>query len=82
VPVACCVVDEGQMLANAQRGWAWTRVLLGMRCKQLHVCGEARMLPALQLIAAACGDAIEVVRYAIPFHQCIFVTLWLAGTSA
>jgi ATP-dependent RNA helicase SUPV3L1/SUV3 len=82
VPVACCVVDEGQMLASAQRGWAWTRVLLGMRCKQLHVCGEARMLPALQLMAAACGDTIEVVRYAIPFHQCIFATLWLAVTSA
>jgi ATP-dependent RNA helicase SUPV3L1/SUV3 len=30
---------------------------------QLHVCGEERMLPLLQLIASSCGDAIQVVRH-------------------
>jgi hypothetical protein len=34
---------------------------------QLHVCGEERMLPMLQFIAAACGDELEVM------HGCVSV---------
>jgi ATP-dependent RNA helicase SUPV3L1/SUV3 len=33
------VIDEIQMIANNERGWAWTRALLGLRAKEIHVCG-------------------------------------------
>lgn len=34
------VVDEMQMAANEDRGWAWTRAVMGLPVEELHVCGE------------------------------------------
>ena len=34
------VIDEIQMLRDFQRGWAWTRALLGTPADEIHVCGE------------------------------------------
>lgn len=34
------VIDEIQMVKDFQRGWAWTRVLLGVPAEEIHVCGE------------------------------------------
>lgn len=33
------VIDEIQMIDDASRGHAWTRALLGIRAKEVHVCG-------------------------------------------
>jgi ATP-dependent RNA helicase SUPV3L1/SUV3 len=33
------VIDEIQMIGDPERGFAWTRALLGSRCKEIHVCG-------------------------------------------
>ena len=38
--VDVAVVDEIQMLADRQRGWAWTRAVLGLPGKELHLCGN------------------------------------------
>ncbi|KAK7196822.1 ATP-dependent RNA and DNA helicase, mitochondrial [Novymonas esmeraldas] len=48
VPVDVAVVDEIQMIADRDRGWAWTRALLGLPARELHLCGEARALPLIQ----------------------------------
>lgn len=32
------VLDEAQMAADPERGWAWTRVLSQARGKELHIC--------------------------------------------
>ncbi|BBM83508.1 helicase-related protein [Candidatus Uabimicrobium amorphum] len=32
------VLDEAQMAADPERGWAWTRVLAQARGKELHIC--------------------------------------------
>ena len=34
------VIDEIQMMKDYQRGWAWTRALLGIPADEIHVCGE------------------------------------------
>ena len=34
------VIDEIQMVKDFQRGWAWTRALLGIPAHEIHVCGE------------------------------------------
>jgi ATP-dependent RNA helicase SUPV3L1/SUV3 len=34
------VIDEIQMMKDYQRGWAWTRALLGVPAEEIHVCGE------------------------------------------
>ncbi|KAL9644701.1 hypothetical protein ABK040_012355 [Willaertia magna] len=38
------VIDEIQMIADNQRGNAWTRALLGLQAKELHLCGDGSAL--------------------------------------
>jgi hypothetical protein len=37
----CVVIDEAQMLADPDRGWAWTRALMEARAREIHVLGSA-----------------------------------------
>ncbi|EMT69901.1 ATP-dependent RNA helicase suv3, mitochondrial [Fusarium odoratissimum] len=41
------VIDEIQMLADPDRGNAWTTALLGVQAKEVHLCGEERTQAAL-----------------------------------
>ena len=63
VQVEVGVIDEIQMLANADRGWAWTQAFLGLQAKELHVCGEERALPLVTDLAATTGDKLVIHRY-------------------
>ncbi|MEM1484785.1 helicase-related protein [Oscillospiraceae bacterium PP1C4] len=57
------VIDEIQMIANSQRGQAWTRALLGLRCPEIHVCGALNTKELLIKIIEDCGDAYEIKEY-------------------
>lgn len=57
------VIDEIQMIANPQRGWAWTRAVLGCQAKELHLCGETRTVPLIRELCALTGDNLEIHRY-------------------
>ena len=57
------VIDEIQMIADDQRGWAWTAALLGVAAKEVHLCGEERTLPLIEKLAAAMGESLTVHRY-------------------
>ena len=57
------VIDEIQMMAHPERGWAWTQALLGLRAKELHVCGETRSVPIIKELAAAMGDKLVIHTY-------------------
>ncbi|KAG8527477.1 uncharacterized protein KY384_007629 [Bacidia gigantensis] len=57
------VIDEIQMLGHDQRGWAWTQALLGLKARELHLCGEERTVPLIRELAASMGDKIEVHTY-------------------
>lgn len=57
------VIDEIQMLGDKERGWAWTQALLGLRAKELHLCGEARTVPLVREIAAQTGETLEIHHY-------------------
>ena len=56
-------IDEIQMLADPERGFAWTRALLGSRCKEIHVCGGSEAEPILRKLASACGDELQIKKY-------------------
>jgi ATP-dependent RNA helicase SUPV3L1/SUV3 len=56
--VDVAVVDEVQMLADHSRGWAWTRALLGVPARTLHVCGDPAVLPLLEKIAGETGRCL------------------------
>jgi ATP-dependent RNA helicase SUPV3L1/SUV3 len=57
------VIDEIQMLGDADRGNAWTTALLGVRAKEVHVCGEERAVNLVKTICASIGDKCVVHRY-------------------
>ena len=48
------VIDECQMIADPQRGYAWTRAILGVLSPEVHLCAapEAKQLSASSRAAA------------------------------
>jgi len=61
--VEVAVIDEIQMMGNAERGWAWTQAFLGVMAKEVHLCGELRTIPLIQDLCAATGDSLKIHRY-------------------
>lgn len=59
----CCVIDEIQMLTDPQRGWAWTRALVNIQAKEIHICGDHSVLELVKKILALCGDTLEIREY-------------------
>ncbi len=57
------VIDEIQMIGNSQRGQAWTRAVLGLRCPEIHVCGAANARRLVEDILKDCVDDYEVIEY-------------------
>ena len=57
------VVDEIQMIADPERGSAWTNAVLGLPAREIHLCGEETAIPIIQDILKATGDELVVNRY-------------------
>ncbi|MBV7274421.1 RNA helicase [Clostridium sp. PL3] len=57
------VIDEIQMINDDQRGNAWTRALLGLRSKEIHVCGALNAKRLLIEIIEDCQDEYEFREY-------------------
>ena len=61
--VEVAVIDEMQMIADAERGYFWTRAVLGLCADEIHVCGDESMIDMIKDLAEINGDDCEVVRY-------------------
>ncbi|KAI0889017.1 P-loop containing nucleoside triphosphate hydrolase protein [Annulohypoxylon maeteangense] len=61
--VDVAVIDEIQMIGDAERGWAWTQAFLGVQAKEVHLCGEERIVDLIQSLCALIGDKCVVTRY-------------------
>lgn len=57
------VIDEIQMIADPDRGNAWTAALLGVQADEVHVCGEERTVSLIQALCAGVGDECIIHRY-------------------
>ncbi|KAJ2158041.1 RNA helicase [Coemansia sp. RSA 552] len=57
------VVDEIQMIADSQRGWAWTGALLSLKAQEIHLCGEPSAVPLVKRLCAAMDEEVEVREY-------------------
>ncbi|MGX7708718.1 helicase-related protein [Methylobacterium sp. Gmos1] len=62
-PVEVAVIDEIQMLADPDRGWAWTNALFGVPAKTVIVCGSDDALAYVRRAAEAAGESLEVVPF-------------------
>lgn len=60
-PVECAVIDEIQMLDDAQRGWAWTIAMIGIPAETVVMTGSMDAIPLVERIAALTGEDLEVV---------------------
>lgn len=57
------VIDEIQMIADPQRGAAWTRALLGLRAREIHCCGGMEAAELVQSLCQSTGDDFEMKVY-------------------
>ncbi|KAI8973805.1 P-loop containing nucleoside triphosphate hydrolase protein [Mycotypha africana] len=57
------VIDEIQLIADPQRGWAWTQALLGLKAKEIHLCGEPSVVPLIKKICKSLEEEVEVNEY-------------------
>ncbi|KAF8387054.1 hypothetical protein PRIPAC_76196 [Pristionchus pacificus] len=57
------VIDEIQMLRDEQRGWAWTRALLGVAADEVHLCGEVAAIDIVKKLLEPIGETVEVITY-------------------
>eukprot|EP00959_Pyramimonas_sp_CCMP1952_P449139 9404551-Pyramimonas_sp.AAC.1 len=58
----CAVVDEVHLLGDPTRGWAFTRALLGLCTKELHLCGSPAAVAIVTELVKDCGDVLEASR--------------------
>lgn len=54
------VIDECQMISDPQRGYAWTRAILGVQAPEVHLCAAPHARDLLIRLIESCGDTYEV----------------------
>ena len=57
------VIDEAQMMADEDRGHSWTRAILGLQAKEIHVCASPVAEKVLKHLIELCGDSYEIHKY-------------------
>ena len=57
------VIDECQMIADRNRGGAWTAAILGLCADEIHACASPDAEGLLTRIIEDCGDELTVVRH-------------------
>ncbi|KAI8923477.1 hypothetical protein BC831DRAFT_470837, partial [Entophlyctis helioformis] len=57
------VVDEIQMIGDAQRGWAWTQAVLALQADEIHLCGEGTAVEVIRRLCRFTGDELVVNEY-------------------
>ena len=62
-PVHTVVIDEIQMIGDEERGWAWTRAILGAPAENVHICGSPSALTIVKKILNECGEDVDVIEY-------------------
>ncbi|MDQ2105533.1 helicase-related protein, partial [Azospirillum isscasi] len=61
-PVEVAVIDEIQMLADPDRGWAWTAALMGAPAETVYILGAPEARPLVERVAAHLGERLEVIE--------------------
>ena len=57
------VIDECQMMADRERGGAWTAAVLGLCADEIHACASPDAEGLLTRIIRECGDDLTIVRH-------------------
>ena len=57
------VIDEIQMIADPDRGSAWTHALLGLPCTEIHLTGDERAKGIVSSLLQSTGDLLVMKEY-------------------
>ncbi|MBR5420102.1 MAG: hypothetical protein IK115_03020 [Lachnospiraceae bacterium] len=57
------VIDEAQLVCDRFRGGSWTRAILGVKAREIHVCCADEALPVITRMIEDCGDDYELVAH-------------------
>jgi ATP-dependent RNA helicase SUPV3L1/SUV3 len=57
------VIDEIQMMGDPHRGGSWTKAVLGVRAKEVHLCGDQTTVDLLSTLITSLGDTLTIHRY-------------------
>ncbi|MBN1430512.1 MAG: hypothetical protein JXB07_19230 [Anaerolineae bacterium] len=59
----CVLIDEAHLLAEPDRGWAWTRALMEAQAPEIHVIGAPIAQGLVERLARAAAVEIDVVEH-------------------
>lgn len=62
-PYSVCVIDEAQMIGDKQRGWAWTRAIIGVLAPKVHICMAPEAKDIIIKLIKDCNDTYEIVNH-------------------
>ena len=57
------VIDECQMICDTQRGYAWTRAILGVQAEEIHLCVAPEGLNILLKLIDDLGEPYNIVQH-------------------
>ena len=57
------VIDECQMIADRDRGGAWTAAILGLCADEIHACASPDAENLMTRIIEDCGDELTIIRH-------------------
>ena len=57
------VIDEAQMIKDRDRGHSWTRAILGLQAKEIHVCMSSAARGVITHLISLCNDSYECHEY-------------------
>lgn len=63
IPYDVCVIDEAQMIDDRQRGWAWTRAIIGVLAAEIHICMAHEAKDIIIKLIKDCGDTFEIIHH-------------------
>lgn len=59
----CIIIDEAQMLADPDRGWAWTRAMMEAECPEIHVIAPVTARQLIEDMTKAADLPIEIIEH-------------------
>lgn len=57
------VIDEGQLIGDPSRGSSWTRAILGLFAKEVHICCSLNAVSVIRKLIIDCGDEVKVIKH-------------------
>ncbi len=59
----CVVIDEAQMLADVDRGWAWTRAFMEAQSPDIRIIGPETVRNLIERMASAAAVPLEIIPH-------------------